>query len=58
VCGMGKGLIFRDVRRMYKSGNSYVVAVPPKVVMRTKFRYVKDVKLEVYPDKIVIRPAR
>jgi antitoxin component of MazEF toxin-antitoxin module len=56
---VGKGeVIFRDLRKMYRSGNSYVVAIPPKIVERTKFKFVKDVKVEVYKDKIVIRPAR
>ena len=56
---MGRGeVIFRDIRKLYKSGNSYVVAIPPRVVDRTKFKYVKDVKVEVYHDKIVIKPSR
>ena len=56
---MGRAeVIFRDLRKMYRSGNSYVVAIPPKIVERTKFKYVKDVRVEVYKDKIVIRPAR
>lgn len=56
---MGRGeVIFRDIRKLYKSGNSYVVAIPPRVVERTKFKFVKDVRVEVYKDKIVVRPAK
>jgi len=55
---VSREVIFRDLRKLYKSGNSYVVAIPPKIVERTKFKFVKDVKVEVYRDKIIIRPAR
>jgi len=55
---MSREVVFRDLRKLYKSGNSYVVAIPPKIVERTKFKFVKDVKVEVYKDKIVIRPVR
>jgi len=51
-------VLFRDLRRMFKSGNSYVVAFPPRIIRNTKFNWQKDVRVEIYYDKIVIKPAR
>jgi len=49
-------LIMQDVRKMFRSGSSYVVAFPPSVIAKTKFRYRKTVRVRVYDDKIVIVP--
>lgn len=55
---MSDRLIVQDIRRLYKSGNSFVVSFPPSAISKTVFRYRKTVKVRIYADKIVITPLR
>ena len=49
-------LIMQDIRKMFRSGSSYVVAFPPSVIEKTKFRHQRTVRVRIYDDKIVIVP--
>jgi len=55
---MSGKLIVQDIRRIYKSGSSFVVSFPPSAIDKTVFRYRKTVKVRIYTDKIVITPFR